>query len=655
MNRIDELVELLNKYNYEYYILDKPSVTDAEYDRLINELINLETKYPDLKRKDSPTERVGSVVIDEFKKVTHNIPMLSLGNVFNETEIREFDERISKVISNREYVCELKIDGLAVSLEYKNGILERAATRGDGTVGEDITHNVKTIKSIALKLSEPVDLTVRGEVFMSKKAFNELNEYRAENNQYLFQNPRNAAAGSVRQLNSKIAAKRKLDIFLYHLPNSPFKTHYETLEYFKKLGLKVNPNIKLCRNLDEVLEFIKYWTEHRDSLEYEIDGIVIKLNNISDQIELGYTAKVPKWATAYKFPATEVLTRLKDIIFTVGRTGAITPNAVLEPVRVQGSTIKRATLHNEDFVKEKDIRINDYVYIRKAGDVIPEVVKVEEKRREETTEFKMIDKCPICGHELLKKEGFVDTFCPNQKCPARNIESLIHFASRDAMNIEGFGENIVEDFYNFGYIKSFKDFYRLNDKKEELTELEGFGEKSINNLFNSIERSKGNSLERLLFALGISGVGLKTARVLSKRFLDLKILMNASKEELMNIRDIGEILADNIINYFNDEKNNEEIENLIKLGINVKYIHKNEELDINFINKTFVITGSFDKYSREELKDIIENKGGYTTESVSKKTDIVIVGENPGSKYEKAKQLNINIWDKTNLDKYIKM
>lgn len=653
MKRMDELIELINKYNYEYYTLDNPSVTDAEYDRLMLELIALEKKYPELKRLDSPTEKIGGAIIEEFKKVTHKVQMFSLGNVFNEEEIYAFDERIAKIIDKREYVCELKIDGLAVSLEYKKGIFVQASTRGDGITGEDITHNVKTIKNVPLRLNEDIDLTVRGEIYMSKKAFNELNEERKKNNQELFQNPRNAAAGSIRQLDSKVAASRKLDIFLYHLPNSKFKTHYESLEYLKRLGLKVNPNIELCNNIESVIKFIKTWADKRESLPYEIDGVVIKLNNISDQSELGYTAKVPKWATAYKFPATEVLTKLKDIIFTVGRTGTITPNAVLEPVKVQGSTISRATLHNEDFIKSKDIKINDYVYIRKAGDVIPEVVKVELARRENPINFKMIENCPICGSDLVKKHEYVDSFCLNASCPARHIEGLIHFASRDAMNIEGLGERIVEDFYNFGFIKTFKDIYKLHEKKEELILLEGFGTKSVNNLFEAIEISKNNSLERLLFALGINGIGMKTAKVLSKRFLNLEALMNATVEELTEIRDIGKVLAENIVNHFKNEENVKELQELIKLGINTKYIHKNSNLDINFINKTFVITGSFDKYTREELKEIIENKGGFTTESVSKKTNVVIVGENPGSKYEKAKTLNITIWNKEELDKYI--
>ena len=655
MDRINELVELLNKYNYEYYALDNPSVSDAEYDRLMQELIVLEEKYPEFKREDSPTQRVGGMVISEFQKVTHNVPMLSLGNVFNEEEIEEFDNRIRKVIDNPEYVCELKIDGLAVTAEYKDGLLYQAATRGDGTVGEDITHNVKTISSIPLKLTSPENIVIRGEIFMSKKSFETLNAKRDYEGLPLFQNPRNAAAGSVRQLDSKITASRNLDNFMYHYPLTPFKTHYESLQHIKKLGFKVNPNTKLCKNVEEVKEFIKYWTEERPNLPYEIDGIVIKLNDIDGQRELGFTAKVPKWATAYKFPPKEVLTKVKDIIFTVGRTGNITPNAVLEPVKVAGSTISRATLHNEDYVIKKDIRVGDYVYIRKAGDVIPEVVSVEKSRRSDTTEFKMIDKCPICGTHLLKKEGIVDVFCPNDKCPARNIEGLIHFVERDAMNIDGLGERIIEDFYNMKYIKTFKDIYYLKDKKEELMLLEGFGNKSVNKLLESIESSKSSSLERVIYALGITGIGSKTAKILCKKYKTMDELINASFEDLVSIYDIGEILANNIISYFKDENNIKEINELKSLGINMKYLGKEIINNDLVTDKTFVITGSFGDIKRDQIKEVIESMGGKTSESVSKKTDIVIVGENPGSKYDKAIEYNINIWKEKEMKEFLNL
>lgn len=654
MDRMNEIIELLNKYAYEYYTLDKPSVDDAEYDRLMQELIRIESSHPEWVREDSPTRKIGGEIISEFVKVTHSVPMMSLGNVFNEGEIIEFDEKISKVFADHEYVCELKIDGLAVDLEYKKGILVRAATRGNGTVGEDITHNVKTIKTIPHKLTEEVDVNIRGEVYMSKKSFDRLNAYQESVGESLFQNPRNAAAGSIRQLDSNIAAKRGLDAFLYHYPQTPFKTHYESLEYMKKLGFVVNPNIKLCKNISEVISFIDEWTLKRDSLPYEIDGIVIKVNSISQQNELGYTAKVPKWATAYKFPPKQVMTRLTDIIFTVGRTGQITPNAVLEPVRVAGSTISRATLHNQDFCIEKDIRIGDYVYIYKAGDVIPAVDRVELSRRsEESEEFHMIEYCPMCSSKLVKKDKMVDYFCENEMCPARKIESLIHFVSRGAMNIDGLGDRIIEDFYNYGYIRKFSDIYKLDALKEELVLLEGFGNKSIDGILNSILVSKSNSLDRLLFALGINGVGAKTAKLLCKYYNSIDALMNASAEELSSIHDIGSILSLNIVEYFKNEENLAEIDELRKLGVNMTYSGQTIIEDDNFKDKRFVITGSFDGISRDEIKAFIESRGGLTSDSVSKKTNVVIVGEAAGSKKDKAEELKITMWDQEKLFEYI--
>ncbi|MCI7332182.1 MAG: NAD-dependent DNA ligase LigA [Mollicutes bacterium] len=650
MDRMNEIIELLNKYAYEYYTLDKPSVEDAEYDRLMQELIRIESSHPEWVRLDSPTRKIGGEVISEFEKVTHRVPMMSLGNVFNEEEIRDFDEKVSKVFPNHEYVCELKIDGLAFNLEYKDGVFVRAATRGNGVVGEDITHNVKTIKSIPHVLKEKVDLDIRGEIYMSKKSFNKLNERQKEKGENIFQNPRNAAAGSIRQLDSSVAASRGLDVFLYHYPETPFKTHYETLMYMKKLGFVVNPNIRLCKNIDEVLSFIHEWTEKRNTLPYEIDGIVIKVNDIEQQRELGFTAKVPKWATAYKFPPEHVLTKLTDIIFTVGRTGQITPNAVLEPVRVMGSTISRATLHNSDYCVEKDIRIGDYVYIYKAGDVIPAVDRVELKRRNGAEKpFEMIKYCPMCGSNLVQKNGMVDYFCENIHCPARKIEGLIHFVSRGAMNILGLGDRIMEDFFNYGYIKEFSDIYKLDKYKEELTLLEGFGNKSIEAILKSIEDSKQNSLDRLLFALGINGIGAKTAKLLCKYYTTIDSLIDATEEELATIRDIGPTLSINIVNYFKDEKNIEEINELRKLGVNMTYNGKKIIEDENFKDKKFVITGSFDNISRDEIKEFIEERGGLTSDSVSKKTDVVLVGEAPGSKRDKAIELNIPIWNQAKL------
>ena len=658
MERIDELTKLLNKANYEYYVLDNPTITDQEYDSLIRELIILEEKYPEYKRKDSPTQRVGGEVIDSFKKVVHTTRMLSLSNVFNEEEIIKFDERIKKEGLIPKYVCEFKIDGLAVSLKYKNGMLETASTRGDGTVGEDITHNVKTIKSIPLKLDKNIDIEVRGEIFMSKKTLKILNEERSKNNEPLFQNCRNAAAGSVRQLDPKIAAKRKLDSFIYHLPNPKdygIKTQYESLLFLKSLGFKVNENFKLVSNINEVIAFIEDASNKREELLYDIDGVVIKVDNLDMQDALGFTAKTPKWATAYKFPAEKVITKLQDIIFTVGRTGQITPNAVLNPVLVAGSTVKRATLHNKEYIIEKDLMIGDDVVVYKAGDVIPAVLgPLKERRTGKEIPFKMIDVCPMCGQKLSKKEGNIDYFCLNKECPKKNIESLIHFASKNAMNIEGLGEKIIEDFYNFNIIKEILDIYKLKDKKDELMLLEGFKEKKVNNILNSIEKSKENSLERVIFALGIEGIGEKNAKILVKNFKNLENIKNAKFEDLVKIRDIGDILANNIVNYFEKEENIKELEKLKELGVMFEYKGKAIVENENFVNKKFVITGSFENLTREEIKEKIESFGGFTSDSVSKKTDIVIAGENAGSKLQKASELGIIIWDKDKLNDMLK-
>lgn len=647
-DRIIELVNILNKANHEYYILDNPTLTDREYDRYMQELIMLEKRYPEYKLETSPTEKVGSLVLSKFDKITHELPMLSLGNVFNYEEIKLFDERIKKEVENPTYVCELKIDGLAVSLKYENGNLVRGATRGDGIIGEDITNNVMTIKSIPLVLNEKVDIEVRGEIYMSKSAFEKLNEERSNNNESLFANPRNAAAGSVRNLDSKVTERRDLDCFIYHLPNPldyNIKNHHECLEYMKKLGFNVNDTYKLCKNIDEVIEFVKESTEKRNSLPYEIDGIVIKVNNIYYQNILGFTVKVPKWATAYKFPAQEVETRLIDILFTVGRTGKITPNAILEPVRVAGSTISKATLHNEDNVKSKDIRIGDKVIIRKAGDVIPEVVRsINEKRTGSEVPFEMAKNCPICGSKLVRKEEEAAHYCLNIDCPARKIENIIHFASRDAMNIEGLGDSLIENIYNEGFIKDITDIYNLKQHEEDLSTLEGFGPKMLENLYSNIETSKNNSLEKLLFALGIRQVGAKTAKILAKKYKSLDNLMTATIEELLEINDIGEIIAKSICDYFKNEENKTIIKKLKDYGLNINYLdNKNIEEDDFFQNKTFVLTGTLYEITRDKASSLIEDLGGKTSNSVSKKTDYVILGENAGSKYDKAMQLNIPI------------
>ena len=646
--RIIELVNILNKANEEYYILDNPTLTDREYDRYMQELIMLEKRYPEYKLNNTPTEHVGTKVSSKFDKVTHEIPLLSLGNVFNFEEVRLFDERIKKEVPNPTYVCELKIDGLAISLKYENGNLVRGATRGDGVTGEDITKNVMTIKTVPLVLNEKVNIEVRGEIYMSKKSLEKLNKEQSRNGEKLFANCRNAAAGSVRNLDSKVTEKRDLDCFIYHLPNPldyNINYHHECLEYMKSLGFNVNPTYKICNNIDEVIEYIKEKTTKRESLPYDIDGIVIKVDNVKYQNMFGYTVKVPKWATAYKFPALEVETRLIDILFTVGRTGKITPNAIFEPVKVAGSTISKATLHNEDNVVAKDIMIGDKIIVRKAGDVIPEVVRsVKEKRDGTEKPFVMATNCPICGSKIVRKEEEAAHYCLNVNCPARKIENIIHFASRDAMNIEGLGEVVVEDIYNEGFIKDITDIYNLEKYHDELSLLEGFGPKMLENLYSSINESKNNSLERLLFALGIRQIGAKTAKILARKYKNIDSLMQATVEELTNINDIGSTIASSIVAYFKDKENIEIINKLKNYGVNMTYLdNKNISEDEFFLDKTFVLTGTLYEITRDKASQLIEDLGGKTSSSVSKKTNYVIAGENAGSKYDRAISLKIPI------------
>ncbi len=653
--RIQELTEIINKANHDYYTLDNPTITDQEYDRYMEELQRLEEEYPQYKKVDSPTQRVGSEVISEFKKVTHEIPMLSLGDIFNEDEIIEFDEKVKKVVPNPKYVAELKIDGLSVSLLYRNGELVRAATRGDGVVGEDITHNAKTIKDIPLRIKQPIDIEVRGEIYMSKASFKKLNENGAN-----FANPRNAAAGSVRQLDSKVAASRNLSNFIYHLPDPEdydIHTHYDALNFMKELGFTVSPNNRKVNNIDELMDYINYWTKERPNLPYEIDGIVIKVNDLNDQKKLGYTARCPKWAIAYKFPAEEVLTKVRDIIFTVGRTGQVTPSAILEPVRVMGSLISKATLHNEDYVVSKDIRVGDTVSIKKAGDVIPEVVRSLPERRVGTEKkFEMIKNCPMCGSVLVRKEDESAYYCMNEHCPARWQEKLIHYTSRHALNIEGFGDRIIEDFYNLGFIKTYEDFYTLDKHKEDLMELEGYGSKKVNNLLTEIENSKNLSLERLLFGLSIRHVGQKTADILARNFKNIDNLMNASVEDIAAVKDIGMTIAKSVVKFFEDEGNKELIAHLKDFGVNMYYLKETSEEETLFTGKTFVLTGSLERFTRDEARERIEVLGGTVSSSVSRKTDVVVAGSEAGSKLTKAEELGITIWNEeefiNNLSKY---
>lgn len=645
--RINELIYKINKASYEYYALDNPTITDQEYDDLYNELLRIEEKYPELKRIDSPTNRVGGQALEKFEKVTHETPMLSFDDIFNSDEIESFDNRIKKVVKNPSYTLEPKMDGLSGSLIYKDGILVRAATRGDGVTGENITQNVKTIKSVPLKLTEKIDIEVRGEIYMSKLSFERANIEKRKNKEKEFANPRNAAAGSIRQLDSKITAKRGLDYMAYFIPNPEkygLKSQHESLEYLKKLGFKTNYKLNgLAHNAKEIEKFIENLGNEREKLPFPIDGVVLKVDSLEDEAKLGFTARVPRWGIAYKFPAIEVLTTLNEIKFTVGRTGKITPNAIFNPVHVDGSLVSKATLHNEDYCIQKDVRVNDIISIRKAGDVIPEVVEVKfERRTGEYEPFKMIENCPICNTKLIKKDAM--HFCPNINCPARHIEGLIHFASRDAMNIDGMGDAIIEDFYNMGYLRKVSDFYHLNVYAENLMILEGFGEKSITNLLTSIENSKKNSLERLIFALGIPHVGAKTAKILAIKFETMDNLENATFEELTNIPDIGDIIAKSIIEYFNKEENKETLQELRNLGINMTYTGEKVKESEEFNNKTFVLTGSLEIFTREEAEEKIELLGGKTSGSVSKKTSVVIVGANPGSKYRKAQELGIPIW-----------
>ena len=644
--RMDELINYINKASYEYYVLDNPTITDQEYDDYYNELLSIEEKYPELKREDSPTNRVGGAVLDKFEKVTHDHPMLSFDDIFNEEEIILFDERIKKVVSTAHYTLEPKMDGLSGSLIYKNGILVRGATRGDGVTGEDITTNIKTIKSVPLRLTEDIDIEVRGEIYMSKKSFLEANREKIKNGEKEFANPRNAAAGSIRQLDSKVAAKRNLDFMAYFIPNPEdygIKTQKESLEFLRKLGFLTNYKLNgYAKNVKDIINYIDSLSEKRDNLPFEIDGVVLKVDNLEDEKRLGFTSRVPRWGIAYKFPAKEVLTTLKEIKFTVGRTGKITPNAIFSPVHVSGSLVSKATLHNSDYCIDKDVRVGDTISIRKAGDVIPEVVEVKlDRRKEDSVPFKMIENCPMCNSVLVRKDA--NHYCKNEHCPSRKIESLIHFSSRDAMYIEGFGESIVEDFYNLGYLKNIDDFYTLDKYKDELMLLEGFGEKSISKLLESASNSKKNSLERLLFGLGIRYVGKKTAKILSKYYKTMDNLIKADFDELKSINDIGDVIAKSIVDYFSDEKNINLINRLKDLNLNMRYLGEEVNTSNENINgKTFVITGTLSR-PRDEIKEEIEGLGGNVTGSVTKKTDYVIAGEKAGSKLTKANELGIKV------------
>ncbi|AVL77848.1 MULTISPECIES: NAD-dependent DNA ligase LigA [Staphylococcus] len=648
-SRVDVLHQLLNQYSYEYYVQDNPSVPDSEYDKLLHELIDIEANNPEYRTADSPTVRVGGSAQSTFEKVNHDTPMLSLGNAFNKEDLKKFDQRIREQINHVEYMCELKIDGLAVSLKYENGKFVQGLTRGDGTTGEDITENLRTIHAIPLKINEARTFEVRGEAYMPRKSFFDLNEAKAQNDEQPFANPRNAAAGSLRQLDSKLAAKRKLSVFLYSVNDfTQFHAHTqsEALDELDKLGFKTNKERERVQTIEEVFDYIEKWTEAREQLPYDIDGIVIKVNDLDQQDELGYTQKSPRWAIAYKFPAEEVITDLLDIELSIGRTGVVTPTAILEPVKVAGTTVSRASLHNEDLIHEKDIRIGDSVVIKKAGDIIPEVIKSVLDRRPQNAEvYHMPTHCPSCSHELVRIEGEVALRCINPKCQAQLVEGMIHFVSRQAMNIDGLGTKIIQQLYENEKIKDVADIFYLT--KDDLLPLERMGEKKVNNLLNAIEDAKSNSLEHLLFGLGIRHLGVKASQVIAEKYGTMDDLFNVTEESLIEIYDVGQKLAQSLVTYLENEDIRALINKLKKKHVNMTYKGVNTtELEGHpeFINKTIVLTGKLYQMTRNEASKWLEIQGAKVTNSVTKKTDLVIAGEDAGSKLTKAEQFGTEVW-----------
>lgn len=648
--RVQELTTLLEKYNYEYYVLNQSTVSDQEFDRLMEELKKLEEEFPTLKKKNSPTQRVGGEVQSEFKKIPHKRLMLSLADIFNEDEIRDWDKRIRSIlhVDEVEYVGELKIDGLGMSLIYENGEFQYAVTRGDGIMGEDVTANVITIPSIPMHVKELRPFEVRGEVYMPKASLEATNIQRRLAGETEFANCRNAAAGSIRNLDPKVAASRKLDAYWYYLVNArelDIHVHSDALNYLDELGFRTNKERRILRGADELIAYVEEMGKKRPSLGYDIDGIVFKVNNLNEYDTLGYTAKVPRWAIAYKFPPEEVTTKLLDIVISIGRTGRVTPNAILAPVRVAGSTVQRATLNNEDFIKEKGLMIGDIVALHKAADVIPEVTGPVLSRRDGTqTKWVMPANCPVCGHPLSKVKNM--HYCLNPECNSRKIEKMIHFASRNAMDIDGMGANVIEEFFAEGFLHDIPDIYHLSDHATEIKELDGWSDKSMNSLLDAIETSKKQSMERLLFGIGIKEVGEKMAKVLSKRYKNLDELAKANEEDLLKIPDVGPVAAKSIVDFFLNDKNKAEIELLRQDGLNFDYLGT-DTLDVNsfFYGKTIVFTGTLTRYSRQEMTDILEGIGAHCAGSVSKKTDLVIAGPGAGSKLDKANELGIEVID----------
>ncbi|MDD4243557.1 MAG: NAD-dependent DNA ligase LigA [Bacilli bacterium] len=644
---IKRLVKLIRQYNYEYYVLDAPSVSDLEYDSLLKRLEELEKEYPEYVSESSPTKQVGDYLRLDLEEVLHAYPMLSLAKAFSFEELKEFEDRIYKAIGRLpSYVCELKIDGIASTVHYEDGLLTLGATRGNGTIGENITQNMLAVKTLPKVLTSHETMEVRGEVYMSISSFEKTNEDRKKKGLTLFANPRNAAGGSLRQLDANITKERQLDHFAYSLVNPEkygIRTHEELLTQLKKWGFNVNPEYRVCPSLDDVIKYIEEYTEKRKTLPYEIDGIVIKVNDLALYDEIGYTVKNPKWAIAYKFPAEVATTLLKDIFLTVGRTGMITPNAVMEPVLIAGTVVSRATLNNEDFIRQKDIRIGDYVRVRKAGEIIPEVIEVDYSRRSPNSKpYEMPKICPACQEPIVKKEKEAEYCCVNPACTGRKIEQIIHFASRQAMDIEGLGEKQTEILYSLGFIKTLADIYRLKDYRFELTQLERFGDKKVDNLLQAIERSKENTLDQFIFGLGIRFVGSKASKNLAKRYQSIDELKQAGFEELTNIPDIGGVMAQSIIDYFKNDNNLRLLEELKFLGVN-PISQKEEGIPQIFSGMSIVLTGKLETLSRDEATKLIEERGGRSSSSVSKKTSFVVAGSDAGSKLDKAQALGIPV------------
>ncbi|MCR1850238.1 NAD-dependent DNA ligase LigA [Paeniclostridium sordellii] len=657
--KMDELIDLINYHSNKYYNEDTPEISDFEYDNLMKELMKIETEHPELKREDSPSTRVGGKPLDKFNQVTHKIPMLSLSNAYSAQDLKDFDKRVRESVNKDvEYVVEFKIDGLSVGLTYVDGVFKTGATRGNGVIGEDITQNLKTVKTIPLKIDDKEEIIVRGEVYISKENFERINEQQEENGLQLFANPRNLAAGTLRQLDSKLTAKRPLDIFIFNLEymqNEKFKTHSQSLEYLSNLGFKVSPNFKICKTIEDVIEHIEYWTINRSDLSFEIDGMVIKVNDLEEREQMGYTAKSPRWAIAYKFPAEQKKTKLKDIIVEVGRTGTITPTAILEPVRLAGTVVARATLHNEDYINEKDIRIGDTVLVQKAGDIIPQVVEViKEDRTGDEIKFHMPEKCPVCHEPTVRLEGEAAVKCINMSCPAQIRRGIIHFASRDAMNIDGLGESIISLLLDNKIIKDVADLYYI--KKEDIVNLERLGEKSATNLINAIEKSKNNDLYRLINGLGIKYIGVKGAKVLAKSFKSLDDIINSSIEELTNLEEFGEVMADSVVEFFKEDKNIVVINKLKEVGVNILSSNSEDNGLANiFYKMKIVLTGTLPTLKRNDAKELIEARGGKATSSVSKSTTFVLAGEEAGSKLTKANELGVTVIDEAKFLEFLNL